>query len=127
MGISAKQPVVWRAARAGIEVNYLGSGVNSAIGAPGAGHRDRRVGDPGQRGFDFLLHAGAVRLALPATKAAAVIFDHRSHAVQSQRQFAHPSGTRQLPRYSQAVGALTRYPSLASNCCADSFCASSPH
>lgn len=100
MGIGAKQPVVGRAARGRVEVNYLGSGVNSAIGTPGTGQGDRFVGNPGQCGFDRLLHTGAVRLALPAAKTAAVIFDHRGHAVQSRRQFAplgNPAVTAVLP------------------------------
>lgn len=49
-------------------MDYLVCSMDASIRAPGTGDGDSLIGDKGQGFFNSLLNAGAVALALPATK-----------------------------------------------------------
>src|SRR3954470_7641749 len=65
-----------------IEMRRLAQGMNPGIGAAGADDSDLFAGELFDRRFKRPLHRGAIVLALPADKGAAVIFEAKPIAHQ---------------------------------------------
>ena len=86
MGIGAERPGTERAIQLCVEVNDLGCGMDSCVGASGAINRDRLLRYPAKCLLELCLYRMAVRLALPTAKAPAVIFDSEGYSGFSQWQ-----------------------------------------
>lgn len=75
MTVDAKGPRAQRSLHGGVEMYDLGQCVNTGVRATRAMHHDGCARDRRKRGLYRLLDRGTVRLALPAAKGAAVVFD----------------------------------------------------
>ena len=62
----------------GAEISHLAPGVHPGVGAARADDRHRRLRQPRHRRFQHPLDSGAVKLALPAVIAGAVVFQEEA-------------------------------------------------
>ena len=75
MAVDAKRPGCQWARLAGFKMHDLRTCMHAGIGASSTMNGDGCLGDMAQCLFELCLNRMAMRLALPAAKAAAVIFD----------------------------------------------------
>ncbi len=75
IGVGSAHPGNGLPPREGVEVNHLGGGVHSGVGAACGNHVHRRIGETRERLLEMILHAAAGRLCLPAAERGPVVLE----------------------------------------------------
>ena len=82
VAVGTQHPAALAAWGASVEVHHLTAAMYTGVGATGADHFDRVIGDLSQGLLQDLLHRWRLRLDLPAVVVGAVVFDAQGDSLK---------------------------------------------